>query len=212
MDFQLEDIWDAALLTRKTRIVRTASWTERDMLRSREKSWMFCSGPILLQHFYQGQRVGGACKDLRSHSFFCHMSTACLLSPGEGTAHLAKLVCALLPLWRAPGPSSQHLELAVGQPQLVGSSPVFRRELLRFEWLHHSLIVWLWASCLTSLFLDFLVPWQLSQVVNSEGGKPEWLGLNPLFIGCVTTGKIDWLLLDNIFLICRKRVIIVPTF
>lgn len=62
------------------------------------------------------------------------MSKACLPSPGEGIAHLAKLVCTPPPLYRAPGPCSWRLDLAMGQPRAVGCSPVSR-----FEWLHHSL-------------------------------------------------------------------------
>lgn len=47
------------------------------------KNWELYSGQVLLGHFYQAQRVGRACKDLRSHSFFCHYVNSVSSQPWE---------------------------------------------------------------------------------------------------------------------------------
>lgn len=78
-----------------------------------------------------------------------------------------------IPIW--------HLELAVRQHRTVVSGPGSEDKL---------------PQC-----LEFLVSWQCSPVVSSGGSELECLVLNTSFTDCVTIGKIEFLTLDDMFLL-----------
>lgn len=98
MGFQLEDICDAAFPTRKTVILRTDPCTKQNMLRFRGRTGHSTQAKSSLGISIRLRGWVEPVKTLEVILSSAIMSTVCLPSPGKGIAHLAKLVCASLPL------------------------------------------------------------------------------------------------------------------